>query len=173
MPQNPGIDVFNQPLRDAWWTPGWTSQNQSYIPVPPNVFLEQGFPPGLTYVTVTGNYFDMDGNPLSGFFTFWPNAAITVNYTGGTAVFPQRFVGFNNSFQGINQFGSGKVYLWNGQLSVNLLATDNPNMTPSTFTYHVKQHFLGGDEFDIQVPIANAGTLTDINSLIIGYGSEE
>lgn len=166
MTQAPGIDVFNQPVRDAWWTPGWTAQNQSYIPVPPNQFLEQGFPPGITYVTVSGNYFDLDANPLSGFFTFWPSSAITITVSGGTTTFPQRLAGQNMTFQGINQFGSGKVYLWNGQLSVNLLATDNANMTPPFFTYHVTENFFEGRQYDITVPSASTSPV-DINSLIV------
>src|SRR5579862_2203982 len=99
---NPGTDVFNQPLRDAWWTSGWTAQNQSYIPVPANEFQEQGFPPGLAYVTVIGNFFDLDGNGNSGFFTFWPSSSLTITTSGGTATLEQRFAGQNESFIGMN-----------------------------------------------------------------------
>lgn len=172
---NPGTDTFNQPLRDAWWTPGWTAQNQSYIPVPPNQFMEQGFPPGLIYVSLVGNYFDLEGNGNSGYLTFWPSSSLTIT-TGspaGTAILEQRFAGQNEGLLGMNQLGNGKIYLWNGQLLVGLLATDQPNvtvMTPSTFTYHVKENFIGGREYDITVPssAASNNTLgTDINSLIV------
>ena len=166
MSQNLGIDTFDQPLRDAWWTPGWTAQNQSYIPVPPNQFTEQGFPPGLTYVTLIGNYFDLDGNPMSGFLTFWPSTSVSITASGGTAYFPQRFVGQNESFVGMNQFGSGKVYLWNGQLSVTLLATNNTGQIPSTFTYLVTENFFEGNTYSITVPTTTAN-LTDIHTLII------
>lgn len=173
--QNPGIDVFNQPLRDAWWTPGWTAQNQSYLPVPPNQFQAQGFPPGLVYVTVVGNYFDTNGNPMSGYLTFWPSTDVSVTVSGGTTRFPQRLAGQNNSFQGTNQFGTGRIYLWNGQLQVTLMATDNANMTPSSFTYHVTEHFFGGLEYDISVPSIYSSTTggVDINTLVVGYGSVE
>lgn len=167
---NPGTDTFNQPLRDAWWTPGWTAQNQSYIPVPPNQFAEQGFPPGLVYVSLVGNYFDLDGNPLSGFLTFWPSTSLTFTVSGGTATLEQRFAGQNESFLGMNTWGSGKIYLWNGQLAVALLATDNANMTPSSFSYHVLENFPGGREYDIIVPkvdVSSNTTGTDINSLIV------
>lgn len=167
---NPGIDTFNQPLRDAWWTPGWTAQNQSYIPAPPGQFAMQGFPPGLVYVNVIGNYFDLDANPNSGFLTFYPSSALTVSFGGGTVTLEQRYAGLNESFLGMNTFGTGKIYLWNGQLAVALLATDNQNTTPSTFTYHVLEHFPGGREFDITVPKADAvnnTTGTDINTLIV------
>lgn len=167
---NPGIDTFNQPVRDAWWTPGWTSQNQSYIPVSPGNFALPGFPPGLTYVNVIGNFFDLDGNPLSGYFTFWPSSAVSVTVTGGTTYIPQRYSGQNYSFIGMNQFGSGKIYLWNGQLNVNLLATDNANMTPASFTYLVKENFAGGSEYRINVPSALSTSQVDIHSLIVGFG---
>jgi hypothetical protein len=164
---NPGTDTFDQPLRDAWWTPGWTAQNDSYIPVPANQFKEQGFPPGLTYVTVSGNYFDLDGNFISGYVSFWPSSQIAITVGGGTATFPQRFVGMSNNQVGLNGFGDGRCYLWNGQLSVTLLATDNANMTPATFSYHVKEHWFEGQEYDINVPSSFASTGVDINSLII------
>lgn len=167
-------DTFNQPLVDAWWTPGWTAQNQSYLAVPPNQFSEQGFPPGMVYVSVIGNYFDLNGNFASGYLTFWPSSALTISTSGGTAILEQRLAGSNENILGMNQLGNGKIYLWNGQLQVALLATDQPNVTsmiPSNFTYHVLENFpLGGREFDITVPSADASnnnTGTDINSLIV------
>jgi hypothetical protein len=168
---NPGTDTFNQPLRDAWWTPGWTAQNQSYLPAPPSQFAMQGFPPNLVYVNIIGNYFDLDGNPASGFLTFWPSSSLTFTLSGGTSTLEQRFAGLNESFLGMNTFGTGKIFLWNGQLAVALLATDNLNMTPTTFSYHVVENFPGGGrEYDIVVPKADASsntTGTDINSLIV------
>lgn len=168
---NPGTDTFNEPLRSAWWTPGWTAQNQSYIPVPPGQFASQGFPPNLVYVNIIGNYFDLDGNPASGYLTFWPSSSLTFTIGGGTSTLEQRFAGMNQSFLGINNLGTGKMFLWNGQLAVALLATDNSNMTPSSFSYHVIENFaLGGREFDIIAPKADAAsntTGTDINSLIV------
>jgi hypothetical protein len=162
-----GTDFLNQPLRDAWWTPGWTSQNQSYIVVPPNQFQELGFPTGVTYASVTASLFDADGNPVSGYYTFWPSSALTFNVDGAVTYMPQRFVGTNESFVGINQLGSGKVYLWYGRLRVALMCTDNANMAPASFSYHVKEHLFEGRQYDILVPSADAGTPMDINSLIV------
>jgi hypothetical protein len=169
---NPGTDTFNQPLRDAWWTPGWTAQNQSYIPVPPSQFQQQGFPPSMIYINIIGNFFDMDGSGTSGFLTFWPSSSLTVTETGGYAVLEQRFAGQNENIIGMNTLGNGKIYLWNGQLAVALLATDQPNVTmsPSSFSYHVLENFIGGREYDITVPssaFANNVTGTDINTLIV------
>lgn len=161
-----GIDYQHQPLYDAWWTPGWTAQNDSYIDVSANIFEDPGFPGNLTYVFVTANLFDSDGDPVSGFYTFFPSSSVTITEGGVTTILPQRLVGYNETLLGLNQFGSGKIYLWHGQLMVRLLATDNSNMNPASFTYHVKEHFLGGQEYDISVPSANTGPV-DIHSLII------
>lgn len=164
-----GTDVLDQPLRDAWWTPGWTAQNQSYLPVPLNAFAPQGFPSGLTEVTIIGNYFDADANPLSGYLTFWPSAPLTFTVGGGITYIPQRYVGRNNTMLGLNQFGDGKIFLWRGQLSVSLLATDNADMIPASFTYHVVEHFFEGNQYDIVVPSSDYSVTAppDIHSLII------
>lgn len=37
-------------------------------------------------------------------------------------------------------------------------ATDDPDITPINFTYHVKEDFPGGIEYDISVPMAAAST---------------
>jgi len=161
-----GIDYQGQPLIDAWWTPAWTAQNQSYNLTPPNPFSEPGFPTGLTYVQVFTNRFDFDGNPLSGFFTFFPSSSITVTDGTTTATFPQRFAGQNLSPVGLNEFGNGKIHLYYGKLFVALLATDNASTTPTSFTYHVKEHFLDGLEYDITVPKASSVPV-HLESLII------
>lgn len=163
-----GIDYQNQPLLDAWWTPGWTAQNRdgASVQVPQNNFLASGFPSGLTYVSVTGNYFDTTSDPISGYFTFWPSDTLIFTVNNVVTIMPRRYAGVNQSLLGINQMGDGKIFLQLGQLSVNLLATDNTNMQPASFTYHVKEYFLNGMQYDINVPSANAPS-TDIHNLII------
>ncbi len=69
----PYADTINEPLVDAWWVPGFTSQAPGYIyAFNPLLANGPGFPAGLSYVQVSGNYFDASGNPLSGYLTFWP-----------------------------------------------------------------------------------------------------
>lgn len=162
-----GVDYKGQPLLDAWWTPGWSAQNKDYPQVPQNQFATQGFPQNLVYVNVTGNYFDTQANPLSGYLTFWPSDALTFNVNGAVTYMPQRYSGISQTVIGINQMGSEKIFLWYGALSVSLLATDNANMTPASFTYHVKEHFKGGNQYDIVVPSADASSAININNLII------
>ena len=163
-----GIDYKGQPLLDAWWTPAWTAQNRdgASIQVPPSAFTAPGFP-ALSYTTVTGNYFDSSANPLSGYLTFYPSAALTFVVDGQTTYMPQRYSGINQTLLGINQMGNSRVYLWYGQLQVSLLATDNANMTPVSFTYHVVEHYIGGLQYDIVVPSADGTAGIDVHSLII------
>ncbi len=162
-----GIDYRNQPLYDPWWTPGWTSQNDSYIQVPSNQFSAPGFPSSLVYVNVLGNFFDSNADPLSGYFTFWPSSQIYFNQSGVLTYMPQRYSGTNQTLLGINQRGDGKIYMNRGQLWVTLLASDNANMTPASFTYHVKEHWFKGQQYDIFVPSADVSAGVDIHNLIV------
>lgn len=162
-----GIDYKGQPLYDAWWTRGWTSQNDSYIQVPSNQFSAAGFPSNLTYINVVGNFYDSNADPLSGFFTFWPSSALTFNQSGQITYMPQRYSGTNQTLLGLNQRGDGKIYITKGQLWVTLLASDNANMFPATFTYHVKEHWFKGQQYDIFVPSADLSVSVDIHNLII------
>jgi len=162
-----GIDYRGQPLLDAWWTPGWSAQNKGYLQVPPTQFAPAGFPQNLTYVNVVGNYFDTSANPLSGYLTFWPSDALTFNQSGVITYLPQRYSGINQTLLGVNQMGNERIYIWYGALSVSLLATDNANMTPASFTYHVKEHFKGGNQYDIVVPSADSSSAINIFNLII------
>lgn len=80
---------------------------------------------------------------------------------------PQRYAGLNFSLIGVNQMGDGKIYLQYGRLYVSVLATNNINMTPASFTYHVRENFVGGNQYDITAPIADDTQIQDIRSLII------
>jgi hypothetical protein len=159
--------TIGEPLANPWYTPGWSSQNPDYTVVPSVPFTLAGFPASAVYVTVGGNYFDADGNPMSGYLTFWPSTSLTLTSDSVITVVPQRLSGINMWDSG-DYWGDGKMYLRYGKLLTGLLATDNASvsMTPVSFTYHVKEHFLGGREYDIYVPSSSTG-ITDINSLII------
>jgi hypothetical protein len=163
-----GTDYINQPLIDAWWTPGWTAQNDSYIPVPPNTFTELGYPPGVTVTNVTGSFFDVDGNPISGYFTFFPSSDLTFTVDDQVTYMPARMSGVSYGVIGFNNLGDGRNYLDRGRLSVYLVSTDNPNMYPASFFYHVKEHSWRGREYDISVPFDTfANGPVDIHSLIM------
>jgi hypothetical protein len=161
-----------EPLANPWYTPGWTSQDPDYQVVPESQFSIPGFPAGALYVTVTANQFDTDGDPIAGYYSFWPSSALLFTVDGITTSIPQRRAGMNLWDEAGAYWGTGKMYLRNGNLLVNLLATDNAgvNMVPSSFTYHVKEHFFRGQEYDITVPSASNSPV-DIHSLITSEDS--
>lgn len=165
--------TIGEPLSNPWYIPGFTSQHPIYQVIPKTPFSIPGFPspPAAVYVTVTANYFDEDGNPIGGYLTFYPSSALTFTLNSVTTVVPQRFTGQNLWDTSGNFWGSGKVYLRNGNLQVSLLATDNAgiSMVPSSFTYRVTENFLGGRTYDISVPSTSVSPV-DINSLIISGG---
>lgn len=164
----PYADTINEPLVDAWWIPGFTSQAPSYIYASnPLLANGPGFPSGLDFVAINGSYFDTSGNPLSGYLTFWPSSPLTFDINGHFTYMPQRYAGLNFSLIGVNQMGDGKIYLQYGRLYVSVLATNNINMAPSAFTYHVRENFVGGNQYDITAPIADDTQIQDIRSLII------
>jgi hypothetical protein len=51
------------------------------------------------------------------------------------------------------------VHIERGALSVDLLATDVSGVTPG-FTWHVKECFPGGDEYDIALPAATVSPVS-------------
>jgi hypothetical protein len=164
----PYADTINEPLVDAWWIPGFTAQAPGYIYASnPLLANGPGFPPGLDYVTINGSYYDTSGNPLSGYLTFWPSSPLVFNIDGVYTFMPQRYAGLNFSLIGVNQMGDGKIYLQYGRLYVSILATNNANMSPSSFTYHVVENFEGGNQYDILVPTSDDAEIQDIRSLII------
>jgi hypothetical protein len=164
----PYADTINEPLVDAWWIPGFTAQAPGYIyATNPLLASGPGFPAGLDYVTINGSYYDTSGNPLSGYLTFWPSSALIFDIDGAYTYMPQRYAGLNFSLLGVNQMGDGKIYLQYGRLLVSVLATNNANMTPSSFTYHVRENFIGGNQYDINAPTSDDTEIQDIRSLII------
>jgi hypothetical protein len=160
--------TIGEPLANPWFTPGWTSQKPLYQLVPQTPFTIQGYPAAAVYVTVAGNYFDPDGNPLSGYLTFWPSDDLLLDVSGVITRISRRFSGTNLWDVPGALWGSGRMYLKNGKLLVSLLATDNlpAGVIPSSFTYRVEEHFLGGRKYDISVPSASVNPV-DINNLII------
>lgn len=182
-----GTDYQNQPLVDAWWTRGWTAQTGEFstMPAANDEFIQPkyvpaaqpgtfpNFPSNLAAVNVAASYFDMDGSPLPGFLTFQMSDSVTLQDPTGTYFrLPQRYAGNQNdgSSFAINNFGSGKIYIWKGLLQALLFATDNPGITTDSggpFVWNVVEHFLGGRTFRITVPSASAPGPVDINTLIV------
>lgn len=156
-----------------WYIEGWTSQQAAAdsIQVTPEPFGPSPLPGTLVDVQVTGEYFDFDRNPLSGFLTFLMNDSFTLTSNSKSYRMPARYAGRDNSFYpgGQNNYGSGRIFIRGGQMSVTLFATDNANITTDSgnpLTYHVVEHFLGGQQFDISVPEVSVSP-ADLYSLMV------
>lgn len=170
----PGIDTLNQPLVDAWWTPGWTSQNDAYLLAPQNPFANGS--PDIAFVTVTRSYFDMDNNPLGGYLTFMPSESAVLTVGEKSWRLLARLTGiplpvvFGPGGPGwsANQLGSGKVYIQGGLLAVNLMPTDLVGLVTDSgnpLTYTVVEHMQGGNQFTVTVP-KDSTSPVDLSALV-------
>lgn len=163
-----------------WYVRGWTVQNErtANIPAPLKSSVLATLPLDQVSVVVQQNYLDGDQNPLSGYLTFYPSSAFTVVDGGtsyrilqrflGTQTFPQADV--SSSPWAYSTESSGRIFIWGGTVTARLYATDNPDVTTddgNPLTYHVIEHFLGGQEFDITLPAATNVTTTSIRDLMI------
>lgn len=127
-------------LTPAWYTPGWSVQNPSYPENPSyNDSGASNLPDELKFKKIVGTFFNSDSMPQTGYLSFTPSADLT--YYDSVE---EHYVRLTGSYQ--------KVYLNKGQLKINLLATDNTGVSPSSFVYHVKEGWMGGREYDIVVP---------------------
>ena len=181
-PSYNGTDTSDQPLVSPWFIPGWSAQNieQDTIEAvgsigsgsnPGGQFYPQPLPSFLQYVQVNAPYFDMDGNPLPGFVTFLMSDSITLVNNGFTYRLPGRYVGSDNTLTpgGLNNWGSGRIYIRRGLMSATVFATDNSTLVTDSgnpLTYHVTEHFLGGQQYDISVPAATVSP-ADLRSLMV------
>jgi hypothetical protein len=171
-----GTNNADDTLVTPWFIRGWTAQAipADTVQAPgPAVGLgePEPFPTALEFIQVTAPYFDMDGNPLSGFLTFLMSDSITVTSGGFTYRMPARYAGRDNTATpgGYNNWGYGRIYIRRGLMSVSLFATNNASITTDSgnpLTYHVVEHMLGGQQYDITV----SDLLTspaDLRSLIV------
>jgi hypothetical protein len=99
-------------------------------------------PANWTTVAVRGEYIGTDGTALSG---------VTVDFIP----VPTRFVNEDDLSILVGREIKGTTNS-SGQFTVNLPATDDPQIDPVEFTYRVVENFPGGIEWYLEVPIANA-----------------
>lgn len=166
-----GPDYSNQPLLPPWYMVGWTAQAPTFQPAPANPFASLPFPADQVFVEVTTMYFDGNANPLGGYLTFEQSEDITITESGVTYRVPARLVGLvpPGAYYGYAFRGSGRIYLYQGKLDVNLMATDNPSVVTDSgnpLVYHVKEYFMDGRNYDISVPKATSDPV-DISTLIV------
>jgi hypothetical protein len=163
-----------------WFIPGWEVQNKVNIPANQSNLFGPGFPTNLSFVNITGNYFDSNSSGLAGYLTLMMSDNITVADTINSVTtyyrMPARLTGTMNqpTPYAYNQWGSGQLYLRAGFLDIEVFATDQTasGVTITTDSgnplfYFVIEHFLGGRTYHIQVPTADAPGPVDIESLIV------
>lgn len=105
-------------------------------------------PASITPVTLTGTYLDSEGNPETG------NIKIRARQTIASSA--------DNTMVSI---GSQIVALdSNGQISVDLIPTNDPDWSPSGWTYHIIESLSSGSgrRFFIEVPYDTLGGTLDI-----------
>jgi peptidoglycan/xylan/chitin deacetylase (PgdA/CDA1 family) len=97
-------------------------------------------PPGLSTVTVTGTYLHPDGTAYSGRLVFRPEPGVLTSAAHGTLVIGDVEVVLDN----------------NGQFTVSLLATDDPDVTPVGWTYRVTERWYDtpGRSYPLSLPAA-------------------
>lgn len=102
-----------------------------------------------TFVTVTGSYVRLDGTPMTGRVIFFPKASLYVDQTSLTTVVGRAII----------------APLVGGEFTVQLPATNDPDIVPQNFTYRVQEMFSGGREFNISVPISAAAGGLDLSEV--------
>lgn len=174
MPGYNGANNQTDSLVTPWNIAGWTAQAipADTVQVSDDLFAPSPLPTTLVYAQVNAPYFDLDNNPLSGFLTFMTSESVTVTSGGKNYRLPARYMGRDNASSpgGLNNFGTGRIYIRRGLMSVTLMCTDATGLVTDSghpLTYHVVEHFLGGQQFDISVPSATVSP-ADLRSLAIG-----
>ena len=96
-------------------------------------------PIGLSAVTVSGTYKHPDGTAMSGKLLFTPEPAILTSGAHGTLL-----------------LGTIEATLVNGVMTATLLATDDPDVTPSGWTYRVQERWYDapGRSYPLSLPAA-------------------
>lgn len=170
---NNGANNQTDNLVTPWNIRGWTAQAipQDTLQVANDLTAPSPLPSNLVYVQVTGQYLDFDNNSLSGFLTFQMSESITVTSGGIIYRLPQRYAGRDGATNpmGLNNWGTGKIYIRHGLMSVTIMTTVNSAIVTDSglpLTYHVVEHFPGGQQYDIAIP-SNAVSPVDLRSLIV------
>lgn len=97
-------------------------------------------PAGLSTVTVTGTYTHPDGAPFAGRIIFRPEPEVLTSAAHGTLILGDTETVLDN----------------NGQFTLTLLATDDPDVTPVGWTYRVVERWYDapGRDYPLALPAA-------------------
>ncbi len=105
-------------------------------------------PASVTTITVTGQYVDATGAAIRGSVTFTLDQSLLV--AGASA-----FIAATDYTVPLDA---------NGSFSVDLPATNDPDVAPSGFTWEVRENFDGGRTYDISLP-TNLAPAVDLSTL--------
>lgn len=102
--------------------------------------------------TVTAKYTNLDGTAAAGKVTFTPRASRIVALSESTIVLPKTLTATLDV---------------DGEISIVLPATNDPDISPLNFTYAVSEDITGGggSKYDIEVLV---GTTVDLSSVVGG-----
>lgn len=118
-------------------------------------------PSNLQTVTVTGKYVDFQGNPKTGSVIFTSDVVLNDPSQSVMVVPVAKEVVLDNT----------------GAFTVTLPATNDPDVSPIGFVYHVKETFAGGRAYDVEFPyttvtydlsaVAPAQSITQVATFIL------
>lgn len=134
----------------AWKTPGWNAQDP-YIPEPSvDGYLDPGLPTDITYIRVWDDFLEWDsGRGLEGVVTFRVKEVLEHTPTGRTVMPGRRRLRFRKD-----------------GFSINLPATDDPQLTPE-FQYECRLTVRGVTrEFAFSLPAATPDGEVRLSTLI-------
>lgn len=113
--------------------------------------------PNLTTVTVGGQFVDVSGAPIAGQVKFTPRTILT-DAAEDQIIIPRTITVDLDA---------------NGEFTVVLPATDDPDLAPTGFTYRVEEAFSGGRTYDIALDSSPATqNLADKVPAVPSTGSE-
>jgi hypothetical protein len=112
--------------------------------------------PNLSTTTVTGNYVDVEGNPIAGQVKFTPRPVL-IDGVANQIIIPRTIVATLNNL---------------GSFSIILPVTDDDDLTPVNWTYQVEEAFVGGRTYDITIPTGASIDLADVVPALPATGDE-
>lgn len=114
-------------------------------------------PSNLGTCIVGGQYVDFQGNAIAGQVKFTPRNA-TLSSSQDLVIIPRVISVDLDS---------------NGAFTVTLPATDDPDVSPTNFTYQVEEAFSGGRTYDIAIPTGQATiNLADVVPAVASTSAE-
>lgn len=96
-------------------------------------------PVNYNTVEVRGKFVGTDGTPVTGRVVFTPKAKRLVDTIALTTIIGRSIAATLDS---------------GGGFAIEIPATDDPDLTPTDFTYEVREDFTGGSTYQIEVPLA-------------------